>query len=127
MTSVQEKTCVVSDFFAAASQGDVNGVLATFAEDAVSEDPVGSPRLSSNAKRRQLYESWAQMGLDSPTFTEDHVYDSGNSVAVKWSGTARRGEHEITFGGIDVFEIGEDGQIVRQSGYWDPSILMGGA
>jgi steroid delta-isomerase len=57
--------------------------------------------------------------------TQDHVFQSGNRVAVKFTGrgTGKNGR-QVTFEGIDVFEINQEGKIQTMWGYWNPAALM---
>ena len=57
--------------------------------------------------------------------TQDHVFLSGNRVAVKFTGrgTGKNGR-AVVFEGIDVFEINQEGKIQTMWGYWNPAAMM---
>jgi steroid delta-isomerase len=114
----------VSDYFAAIRAMDVNSWLATFAEDAVSQDPVGAPPMRGHAALRQFFEGIAG-AFEQVGIFEDHVYVVGNEAAVKWTGrgTGKNGR-EVTFEGIDIFEVNDDGKIQALRGYWQPAAMM---
>ncbi|HNP84467.1 MAG TPA: ester cyclase, partial [Nitrospira sp.] len=59
------------------------------------------------------------------TMTQDHVFLSGNRVAVKFTGrgTGKNGR-AVVFEGIDVFEINQEGKIQTMWGYWNPAAMM---
>ncbi len=122
--STERTEKAVRDYFAAIRAMDVNSWLATFAEDAVSQDPVGAPPMRGHAALRQFFEGIAgafeQVGL-----FEDHVFVVGNQAAVKWTGrgTGKNGR-EVTFEGIDIFEINDDGKIQTVRAYWQPAMMM---
>jgi steroid delta-isomerase len=115
---------VVAAYFAATRAMDVDAWLDTFAEDAVSFDPLGSPPVRGRAGLREFYQGIAQ-AFDSLGITEDHVYVSGNGAAVKWTGRGVGANgREVTFEGIDVFELNEYGKIQTLWGYWSPDPVL---
>lgn len=114
----------VADYFAAIRAMDVDSWLSTFAEDAVSHDPVGAPPLSGHAALRQFFEGIAG-AFERVGLFEDQVFVNGNEAAVKWTGrgTGKNGR-EVTFEGIDVFEVNDEGKIQTIRGYWNPAAMM---
>ena len=49
----------------------------------------------------------------------------GNQAATKWVGTGVGvNGADVTFKGIDIFEINDAGKIQRLWSYWDPESLM---
>jgi steroid delta-isomerase len=114
----------VADYFKAIRAMDADAWLATFAENAVSHDPVGAPPAEGHAALRQFFEGIAG-AFETVEMFEDSVFIAGDSAAVKWTGrgTGKNGRNVI-FEGIDVFEIGADNKIQKMWGYWDPSAMM---
>ena len=114
----------VAAYFAATRAMDPEAWIANFAEEAVTYDPVGSPPTKGHAGLRQFFQTIAGV-FDKLGLHEDHVFVSGNGAAVKWTGrgTGKNG-YELTFEGIDVFEINEQGKIQKVWGYWDPTAVM---
>lgn len=114
----------VADYFAAIRAMDVDGWLSTFAEDAVTNDPVGAPPLNGHAALRQFFEGIAG-AFEKVGLFEDQVFINGNEAAVKWTGrgTGKNGR-EVTFEGIDVFEVNDEGKIKTVRGYWNPAAMM---
>lgn len=114
----------VADYFAAIRAMDIDSWLSTFAEDAVSHDPVGAPPLSGHAALRQFFEGIAG-AFERVGLFEDQVFINGNEAAVKWTGrgTGKNGR-EVSFEGIDVFEVNEEGKIQTVRGYWNPAAMM---
>ena len=49
------------------------------------------------------------------------MFIAGNSAAVKWTGqlTAKNGR-SLTFEGIDVLDVNDEGKIQAVRAYWDP-------
>jgi steroid delta-isomerase len=115
---------VVSDYFAATRAMDMEAWVATFDDNATSYDPVGGPPLEGLDSLRQFFQgitgAFEKVGL-----TEDKVFISGNGAAVMWTGRGvGKNGREVSFEGIDVFEINEEGRIQRLWAYWDPAALM---
>src|SRR5215813_15142176 len=115
---------IVADYFAATRAMDKQAWLDTFAEDGTSTDPMGAPPLDSVEKLAAFFDgitgAFEKVGIQ-----ENEVCVAGNGAAVKWTGygTGKNGR-EVTFQGIDVFEIDENGKIKNLSGYWDPAAMM---
>ena len=108
---------------------DVERWITTFAPDAESQDPVGTPAMRGRAALRDfltgIFGLFQQVGL-----TEDHVFLAGNSAAVnsaavKWTGrgTGRNGA-EVTFEGVDVIDCNPEGKIIAVRAFWDPGPVM---
>jgi steroid Delta-isomerase len=114
----------VADYFTAIRAMDADAWLATFAEDAVSHDPVGAPPAEGHPALRQFFEGIAG-AFEKVELFEDSVFVAGDSAAVKWTGrgTGKNGRNVI-FEGIDVFEINADNKIQTIRSYWDPSAMM---
>jgi steroid delta-isomerase len=115
---------VVADYFAAIRAMNVEGVVATFAEDAVSQDPVGAPAIEGHEGIRQFFQDITS-AFEKAGLTEDYVFISGNGAAVKWTGYGvGKNGREVHFEGIDVFEVNEQGKIKNLWAYWDAAGLM---
>jgi steroid delta-isomerase len=120
--AVIQKT--VAAYFAAIRATDRATWLGTFAEDAVSHDPVGGAPVMGREGLGQFFDTIAGL-FERLSMTEDHVFVAGNGAAVKFSGRGvGKNGRTVTFEGIDVFELNEGGKIQKVWGYWDPSRLM---
>ncbi|GAC1358751.1 MAG: nuclear transport factor 2 family protein [Acidobacteriaceae bacterium] len=114
----------VAEYFAALRAMDVDRWVNTFAPDAISHDPVGTPPLHGHAALRDFL--LGVLGLVTTIgLTEEHVFLNSNSAAVQWTGLAigRNGAH-AAFQGIDVIDCNEAGKIVHVRAFWDPGPLM---
>jgi len=111
-------------YFAALRAMDQEAWVDTFAVDAVSYDPVGSPAIHGHQKLGEFFQSIAgafqEVGL-----TEDHVFIAGDGAAVKWTGrgTSKQGK-AVLFEGIDVFELNANGKIQLLRAYWNPAEMV---
>ena len=115
---------VVAQYFAAIRRMDPDAWVACFTEQATSFEPGAAAPLQGHAALRQflvgVLGAFQKLGL-----TEDHVFSSGDRVAVKFTGRgAGKNGRQVVFEGIDVFEINQDGKIQTMWGYWDPALMM---
>ncbi len=103
---------------------DVEAWLATFAEDAISEDPYGSPPMKGKDALSQFFNGIAS-AFETIDMRADQVFISGNAAAVKFT-IAGRGKNgrDIKAEGIDVFEFDEAGLIQRLRAYWNPAAMI---
>ena len=114
----------VAAHFAAIRAMDVEAWINSFAEDAISYDPVGAVPTESHKGLRQFYEQ-ISMAFETLGITEDEVFVAGDQAACQWLGTGvGLNGANVSFKGIDVFEINAAGKIQRLWSYWDPESLM---
>lgn len=114
----------IKAYFAALRAMDERAWVNTFAEDAVTYDPVGAPPTRGHQRLAEFFQTitaaFKEVGL-----TEDQIFIAGNGAAVKWTGrgTSQAGR-KVQFEGIDVFEIDEAGKIQRLHAYWNPAEMV---
>jgi len=114
----------VKAYFAAIRAMDQQAWVNTFAEAAVSYDPVGAPPTQGHQKLGEFFQTitaaFKEVGL-----TEDDVFVAGNAAAVRWSGRgiSKQGR-KVHFEGIDVFEVNEAGKIQTLHAYWNPAEMV---
>lgn len=115
----------IASYYAALNNLDADAFVATFAPDAISQDPVGAPQHVGHAGIRNFVNGLIA-AFDSVEMTADHTYVCADRAAVKWTvnGVMKDGR-AVTFDGIDTFQFNVDGTIRRVWGYWDPSVLAG--
>lgn len=114
----------VSRYFAALRAMDVEAWVATFAQNAVSHDPVGQPPLEGHTALRQFAKNVLGLCTDFG-LTEESIFIAGNEAAVKWNGYARgKNGHEVMFAGIEVIAVNEEGTIQNVRAYWDPAPVL---
>lgn len=115
---------VVKAYFAAIRAMDERAWVNTFAEDAISYDPVGAPPTEGHAKLAEFFQTitaaFKEVGL-----TEDDVFIAGKWAAVKWSGRGiSKSGNKVRFEGIDVFGVNEAGKIETLHAYWNPAEMV---
>ena len=117
-------SAAIRAYFQAIRDMNIDAWVETFAEDAISNDPIGSPPIVGHQKLREFFQSicgaFEKVGLN-----EDQVFIAGNGAAVKWTGrgTSKQGK-PVHFEGIDVFEMNEAGKIQRVFAYWNPAEMV---
>jgi len=115
---------VVKAYFAAIRDMNQNAWVNTFAEDAISYDPVGAPPIEGHQKLGEFFQS-ITAGFKEVGLTEDDVFIAANQAAVKWTGTgiSKQGK-KVRFEGIDVITLNEAGKIQTLHGYWNPEEMV---
>jgi len=114
----------IKEYFAALRSMDQQAWVNTFAEDAVTYDPVGAQPTRGHQKLGEFFQTmtaaFKEVGL-----TEEQVFVAGNGAAVKWSGRgiSKQGR-KVRFEGIDVFEVNEAGKIQTIHAYWNPAEMV---
>ncbi|HKO44759.1 MAG TPA: nuclear transport factor 2 family protein [Pyrinomonadaceae bacterium] len=114
----------IKEYFAALRAMDEKAWVNTFAVDAVSYDPVGTPAIEGHVKLAEFFQTitaaFKEVGL-----TEDDVFIAGDGAAVKWTGrgTSKAGK-SVKFEGIDAFEFNEAGKIRTLRAYWNPAEMV---
>jgi steroid delta-isomerase len=114
----------VKAYFAAIRAMDQQAWVRTFAEDAVSYDPVGAPPTIGHQKLGEFFQT-ITAAFKEVSLIEDEVFIAGNGAAVKWSGrgVSLQGR-KAHFEGIDVFEVNEAGKIRTLHAYWNPAEMV---
>jgi steroid Delta-isomerase len=99
--------------------GDADAIMALFADDAVIEDPVGSPlksRAEFEAFIRQGVKFGARLALAAP-IRGSH----GNHAAMVFTVTFIQDGVRYTTNSTDVMAFDAAGKITRMDGFWGPS------
>lgn len=114
----------VKAYFAALRAMDQQAWVNTFAEDAVTYDPVGAPPTKGHQRLGEFFQTmtaaFKEVGL-----TEEDVFIAGNGAAVKWTGrgVSRQG-NKVRFEGIDVITVNQAGKIEKLEAYWNPAEMV---
>lgn len=115
----------VRAYFEAIRAMDQEAWVNTFAEDAVTYDPVGAQPTKGHQKLGEFFQTitgaFKEVGL-----TEDQIFVAGTGAAVKWTGRgiSKQGR-KVHFEGIDIFEVNESGKIQTLYAYWNPAEMLG--
>ena len=114
----------VRQYFAAIRARDADAWTDAFAEDAVSHDPVGAPPHLGHEGVRHFFEQ-INAPFQEVSLQAQEMFIAGNSAAVKWrgEGTGKNGR-DVTFEGIDIFEVNDQGKIQTLRAYWNPQPMI---
>jgi steroid Delta-isomerase len=101
---------------------DADAIMALFADDAVIEDPVGSPlksRVEFEAFIRQGVKFGARLSLAAP-IRGSH----GNHAAMVFTVTFVQDGVRYATNSTDVMTFDDAGKIIRMEGYWGPGDVV---
>ena len=114
----------VKAYFAGLRAIDIPAILNTFAEDAITYDPAGTPPNQGHKKIEEFFQT-VTVAFKEVGLTEDQVFVAGNGAAVKWTGRgiSKQGKN-VHFEGIDVIEVNEAGKIQTLHAYWHPAEMV---
>ncbi len=114
----------VTRYFSAIEEKAPDAWVACFAEQGTSYEPGAPTPLQGHASLRQFLVG-VLGAFEKIAMTQDHVFQSGNRVAVKFTGrgTGKNGR-SVLFEGIDIFEINQEGKIQTMWGYWNPAAML---
>jgi len=124
MASKEAIQSAVAAYVAATGAMDANAVADAFAPDGVSNDPVGTPPHEGRTAIRQFMEAMVTEA-QSVTTTPDQIFIAGDSAAFKWTvQLTTKHSRSVTFEGIDVIQVNDDGKIQSLHAYWDPAPVL---
>lgn len=101
------------------TRGDDDGIMALYADDAVVEDPVGSPPRRGREEIAELYRSAAgkvRLELDG------RVRVAANSAAAPMIGRPL-GMPGMVVEIVDVMTFDDEGRITSMRAYWGPATI----
>ena len=119
-TSEQVRSAVES-YIDSFNRKDRDAFLACFAPDAVQVDPYPAP---ANVGPEAIGAFWdgAAAGAESVDFTTRSLHVTADRAALAFTIVIHApGGSGVTFEGIDVFEVDDDGRIASITAYWDPA------
>ena len=108
------KIKAVHQYVEAFEKADIEIIKSIYADNAVVEDPVGSPTHNGIEAITAFYEGAFKMG--AKLSLNEAPRCAGNAVA--FSFTVKVGD--MTIQPIDVFEFDAQGKIVSMKAYWGP-------
>jgi steroid Delta-isomerase len=116
MTSPDQMFAAVEAYIASYNRADLDGLCAVFAEDAVVEDPVGTPLQAGQAALREFFavgmKAGARLTLDGPVRCAHGHAAFAFHVDLHWDGRATRIDV------IDVFTFDAQGKVVSMKAYF---------
>lgn len=123
MPTPDQMEAAVHAYVAAFAAGDAEQAAAIFAEDAVVEDPIGSPPRIGKAAIRQFYiesmATGAKLHLSGPIRVAAVHVAFAMQVRLDWEG--RKTAIDV----IDTFAFDEHGKIKEMKAYFGPGNIHG--
>ncbi|BAZ41588.1 steroid delta-5-3-ketosteroid isomerase [Calothrix sp. NIES-4101] len=122
--SQEEIQAIINSYYINIAAMNAEAVLANFAEDAMSHDPVGEPPTKVHEGFHEFI-GRLQAVFENLQSTIESTFITGNEAAVKWKtqGISKSGK-SITFEGITIFEINNHGKIQTTRAYWYPAAMV---
>lgn len=103
------------------SAGDVDGIVALFAEDAVVRDPVNAPAHHGKSALKAFFEAgFAASGGVNEMKLEGAVRIAGNQGAAAYVVRTVRSQPVYRVDTLDVMTFNEAGLITEMIAYWGP-------
>lgn len=119
MLDADRMGAAVEAYIGSYNRGDLDGVCAVFAEDAVVEDPVGTPPRAGQTAIREFFAvgiaAGAQLTLDGPVRCTADYAAFAFHVDLDWDGKATRIDV------IDVFAFDAQGKVSSMKAYFGPA------
>jgi len=117
-TSILQKA--VHQYIEAFDKADITLIQSLYAEDAIIEDPVGTPVRKGMAAITEFYQGAFAAGAKLVLNGQPRC--AGNTVAFTFD--VVMGNLKIS--PIDVFEMNEQGKVVSMKAYWGPENMIQG-
>lgn len=112
---------VFAQYGALQSAGDVEGIVALFADDAIVRDPVNAPAHQGKAAIRSFFEAgFAASGGVNEMTLEGGVRIAGHQAAAAFIVRTVRSRPVYRVETLDVMSFDEAGLITEMLAYWGP-------
>ena len=121
MADKAQITETIDRYLACMSVADKDGWLALFHEDAIVEDPVGTPPNEGREALATFFDMVQGMSDSMDLVRSGPVRIAGNEAAVPFQARPVVGGTPMTVDIIDVFTFDDDGAIVGMRAFWDPT------
>lgn len=119
MTDAASMKAAIDRYVTSHSAGDIDGIVALFADDASAWDPAGSdPHVGADAIRAFFTGTHEMADRLTLTLTGP-VRCSGNFAAFPMTATTEIGDMRMEIDIIDVMTFDDEGKIVEMTAYWD--------
>jgi steroid Delta-isomerase len=120
----QQIEAVIEDAFAKLVAFDAQGLVSHYADDAVLEDPVGTPPMVGKAAIIAYLEAFPTLFNQMKLYSLD-IKPGGQEAGVKWRlrFTTKSG-HVFFLEGIGHFQFNEDGKVQREKQFFDLAYFL---
>ncbi|WP_027996422.1 steroid Delta-isomerase [Simplicispira psychrophila] len=124
MPTPEHMQAAVRAYIAALNAGDIDAIVALYAEDATVEDPVGATPQRGLAEIRRFYSASLQMQLQ--VVLEGPVRAVANEAAFAFSVALVMDGQRLTIRPIDVMRFDDAGRITAMRAFFGPSNISHG-
>jgi steroid Delta-isomerase len=115
----EQTEAVIEDAFNKLVAFDAQGVVSHFADDAVLEDPVGTPPMQGKAAITAYLETFPTLFSQMKLYSLD-IKVRGQEAAVKWRLRFKTHTGNVFFlDGIGIFKFNEEGKIQSEREFFD--------
>lgn len=122
MPTSEQVHAAVNGYGSAYAARNKEAFLLLFATDAVQVDPYPAPANVGREAIGAFFDNAMNMGPDL-TLNVERTIVCGDTAAVDFTVRLTSGEMLVSFSGVDVFTINDDGLITNIVAYWDPSTV----
>ena len=123
MATPEQMTAAVHAYVAAFDKGDPELAVALFAEDAIIEDPIGTPLKIGHDAIREFYTG--SMAAGAKLVLEGPIRIAGESAAFPFSARLKMNGNDMQVDVIDIFKFNEVGKVVEMKAYFGPGNMHG--
>ena len=117
MSTPEDNAKTVQRYLELAAQGNVDGIVDLYAEDATVEDPVGS---EVHIGRQAIHGFYSQIPDTDKSADVVTLRTLGNEAAFFWTLNIDLGEGRIGIEIISTMTFNDDGKIASMKAYWSP-------
>ena len=118
MASTDEMKATVQAYATAHSAGDLDGIAALFAPDAVVADPVDQPAHQGREAVRAFFAGTHEMVDAMELQITGPIRAVADFAAVPLRAVSTMGDMKVAVDIIDVFTFGDDGLVTEMRAYW---------
>jgi steroid Delta-isomerase len=120
----EQKEAVIEEVFARLAAFDAQGVVNHFADDAVVEDPVGTPPIQGKPAITAYLQTFPTLFNKIKVHSLD-VTVCGQEVAVKWRLRFKTKTGNVFFlDGVGIFKFNEEGKITSEREFFDLAYFL---
>lgn len=124
MPTPEQMQAAVRAYIAALNAGDIDAIVALYAEDATVEDPVGSTPQRGLAQIRTFYSASLSMALQ--VVLDGEIRAVANEAAFAFSVSLVMDGQRITIRPIDVMRFDAQGRITSMRAFFGPDNISHG-
>ena len=121
MITAEQARATVERYIDRHTAGDIDGILDCFTDDAVAEDPVGTPPHVGREALRAFFEGTHALCDRLELELTGTIRVAGANAAFPMKANSHVGDDVIGVEIIDVMTFADDGKITSMRAFWDPA------